>query len=88
MKTGDTCTEIILVCPQGLLSYFACNKRMSEDRYSLCITIYIYIDKHIHSCMPNVYYMYGYSASYLLQFQSHFSSFFLLYLPLSKIQSA
>lgn len=37
MKTGDTCSEIILVCPQGLLSYFARNKRMPEDLYSLCI---------------------------------------------------
>lgn len=55
IKTGDRCSEIILVCPQGLLSYFACNKRMPEDLYSLCIDhIYIYT----HSYMPGIY-IYG-----------------------------
>lgn len=47
MKTGDTCSEIILVCPRGLLSYFACNKRMPEDLCSLCIDhMYLYTQLH------------------------------------------
>lgn len=47
-KGRGTCTGIILVCPQGLLSYFACNKRMPEDLYSLYID-YVYIYIHINA---------------------------------------
>lgn len=69
MKTGDTCSEIILVCPQGLLSYFACNKRMPEDLYSLCIA-HIYIN--IHSYVLGVQYIYG--CIYLLQICCNFKA--------------
>lgn len=71
MKTGDTCSVIILVCPQGLLSYFACNKRMPEDLYSLHIdhmNIYIYI----YSYMPSM--QYTYACKYLLQICCNFKA--------------
>lgn len=74
MKTGDTCSVIILVCPQGLLSYFACNKRMPEDLYSLCID---HMYKYTQILARHAIYVWLYiSAPNLLQFQSHFSTSF------------
>lgn len=36
--------------PQGLSSYFACNKRMPEDLYNLCIDyLSLYIDIYTHT---------------------------------------
>lgn len=69
MKTGDTCSEIILVCPRGLLSYFACNKRMPEDLCSLCIDhMYLYTQLHARHAI----YIYG--CIYLLQICCNFKA--------------